>query len=198
MCKIPNLTEHPPRGKGSPMNDEAAAPTQEFTTKDSGQREVFKTGSQRDMRKGKGRFDLLPYPAMLRVAQLYERGAEKYLPRNWEQGQPFSRVLDSAIRHIMQWSGGDRSEDHLAACAWNCFALMSYEQWIKEGVLPEELNDLEDAPDPGIYHKILSPPNPAPYLNPFPPSRETMKALSDNIFPPHNLTTIPDGMVHGE
>ena len=31
-----------------------------YVTKDSGQREEFATGSQRDSRDGKGRFDLLP------------------------------------------------------------------------------------------------------------------------------------------
>ena len=51
---------------------------QEYTSvKDSGEREQFKTGSQRDTRRGKDRFDLLPPHALLRLAQHYENGANK-------------------------------------------------------------------------------------------------------------------------
>jgi len=49
------------------------------------------------------------------------------------------------LRHRAQWIGGDRSEDHLAACCWNCFAYIRTEQWIKEGQLPTELDDLSHA-----------------------------------------------------
>jgi hypothetical protein len=52
---------------------------------DSGQRQKFDTGSQRDIRDGKGRYDLLPCKAIRRLAQHFEGGAEKYDSRNWEQ-----------------------------------------------------------------------------------------------------------------
>ena len=54
------------------------------------------------------------------------------------------RCLDSAIRHLFDFLTGDRSEDHLAACRFNCAAIMHYEEMIKLGVLPENLNDLPD------------------------------------------------------
>lgn len=46
--------------------------------KDSGKRENFTTGSRRDTRVGKGRFDLLPPKCIMRLAKHYENGATKY------------------------------------------------------------------------------------------------------------------------
>jgi len=86
---------------------------------DSGQREAMATGSQRDSRVGMGRFDLLNPLVAMRDACHMENGAKKYGDRNWEKGQPSSRYLDSAIRHVMRYQEGDRSEDHLAAARWN-------------------------------------------------------------------------------
>lgn len=113
-----------------------------FVTKDSGQREEFNTGSKRDSREGKGRYDLLPPIAIRRLAQLYERGAVKYGDHNWQKGQPLSRYLDSAIRHAFQVLEGDTTEDHAAAAAWNFLAVIHTQEMIAAGKLPEELDDL--------------------------------------------------------
>ena len=110
--------------------------------KDSGERQQFDTGSRRDTREGKGRFDLLPPYAIHRLAKHFENGAKKYGDRNWEKGQPLSRYLDSAIRHLFKYLGGDRSEDHLSACSWNCMAFIETEKRIKDGTLPKELDDI--------------------------------------------------------
>lgn len=99
-----------------------------YITKDSGIREQFSTGSVRDTRVGKGRYDLITPIGLRRLAQLYERGAIKYGDNNWQKGQPVSRFVDSAIRHMFNYLEGDKSEDHLAACAWNCFAVMHMEE----------------------------------------------------------------------
>jgi hypothetical protein len=109
---------------------------------DSGVRQEFATGSVRDTREGKGRYDLIPPYALKRLAQHYENGAKKYGDRNWEKGQNLTRYIDSAIRHLESYLAGAREEDHLAAAAWNVFSVIATEQWIKEGVLPPELNDL--------------------------------------------------------
>jgi hypothetical protein len=114
----------------------------DFETKDSGAREQFDTGSQRDTRKGKGRFDLLPPRAIRRLAQLYERGANKYGDRNWEKGQPCSRYLDSMLRHAFAVSQGVVDEDHLAAVAWNALAIIDQQERIAEGLLDSSLDDL--------------------------------------------------------
>ena len=113
-----------------------------FITKDSGERRVFSTGSQRDVREGKGRYDLLPPECIRRLALLYERGAVKYGDHNWKKGQPLSSTLDSLLRHAFQYAEGDRTEDHLSAVAWNAFTLMWTEDKIAKGALPKELADL--------------------------------------------------------
>ena len=53
--------------------------------KDSGERREFSTGAVRDMAEGKGRCDLLPACAILRIARHFEAGAKKYDDRNWEK-----------------------------------------------------------------------------------------------------------------
>lgn len=121
-----------------------------YSIKDSGKRESFNTGAVRDMRQGKGRYDLISPLALRRLACVYERGSLKYEDRNWESGMPISRTLDSAVRHIYQYLEGHRDEDHLAHAAWNLFAAMHFEEGAERGILPEEIVDTVDytRPDP--------------------------------------------------
>lgn len=116
-----------------------------FVTKDSGERQEFETGSKRDTREGKGRFDLIPPGPLRRLAGVYERGAVKYGDRNWEKGQPLMRFLDSALRHINEVKAGEPEEDHAAHAAWNLFAFMHTLSEIEAGRLPK---DLDDRPPP--------------------------------------------------
>lgn len=109
--------------------------------KDSGKRQEFGTGSVRDTRQGKGRFDLITPIGMRRLAVHYENGAVKYGDRNWEKGQPIQRYIDSLIRHAYCYLEGKRDEDHLAAITWNAFAVMHTEEMIDRGKLPKELDD---------------------------------------------------------
>lgn len=113
-----------------------------FTILDSGERQEFPTGCHRDTRGGKGRHDLLPVFVLERDACHYEKGGTKYEDRNWEKGMPFSRCLDSALRHINQYLQGDRTEDHLAAARFNIACVMHYEEMIQRDLLPAELCDL--------------------------------------------------------
>lgn len=103
-----------------------------YTTKDSGKRQEFETGMVRDTQEGKARFDLIPTESLRRLADLYSRGAIKYEENNWKKGQPLSRAYASLYRHLIQWREGDRSEDHMAAVAWNAFAIMFYEETMPE------------------------------------------------------------------
>lgn len=110
--------------------------------KDSGERQEFETGSRRDTRDGKGRFDLLPARALTRLARHFEGGSKKYGDRNWEKGQPLSRYLDSGLRHAFKFLEGHRDEDHLIAAVWNLMCLADTQQRIEEGLLSKELDDL--------------------------------------------------------
>jgi len=113
-----------------------------FDTRTTPERESFSTGSVRGDRTGKGRYDLLPREAIHRLAQLYERGAEHYGDRNWERGQPLSRILDSMLRHAFQAAAGLTDEDHLAAVMWNAAAAITIRERIAAGLLPADLDDL--------------------------------------------------------
>jgi len=113
-----------------------------YVTKDSGHRQVFKTGAQRDRQEGKGRYDLIPSVAIKRLADIFERGALKYSARNYELGMPLSRFIDSALRHLFQYLEGRRDEDHLGQAFWNLSACIHTETMINRGLLPQELNDL--------------------------------------------------------
>jgi len=109
--------------------------------KDSGEHQEFDTGSKRDTREGKGRYDLITPLGLKRLALHYENGAKKYGDRNWEKGQPICRYLDSAIRHAYNYLCGMRDEDHIAAIAWNALAVAHTEECIERGILPPELDD---------------------------------------------------------
>ncbi|MBR5862269.1 MAG: hypothetical protein IKZ08_02970 [Bacteroidales bacterium] len=105
--------------------------------KDSGARREFASGAVRDVQEGKGRLDLLPACAILRVARHFEKGALKYEERNWEKGIPVHSFIDSALRHLMNYLDGKTDEDHLCAAAWNCLCAM----WTEE-----KRPDLQDIP----------------------------------------------------
>lgn len=114
----------------------------EWKTKDSGHRRVFPSGAQRDRAEGKGRYDLISPFAVRRLAGIYERGAKKYLDRNYERGLPLSQFLDSAMRHLFQLMEGREDEDHAAACLWNITSFIHTQELMARGILPSNLNDL--------------------------------------------------------
>jgi len=105
---------------------------------------TFSSGAKRDNPKGKGAYELISPIALHRLAKVYERGAVQKGARNWENGFPMSRAIQSAIRHIFQYLEGMRDEDHLSQACWNLFACMHFEEMIERGNLSKELNDLPD------------------------------------------------------
>lgn len=104
----------------------------EIKLKDSGERSTYSSGAQRDNSVGKGRFDLIPFQALMRLARHYEAGAIKYSDRNWEKGMDVSRYADAAMRHLIKYIAGWNDEDHLAAVAWNVFSIMHHEHKLPE------------------------------------------------------------------
>lgn len=109
------------------LNDPSQSENAVLHLKDSGSREVYQTGAQRDNGGSKGRMDLIAVQGLLRLSRLYEAGANKYKPHNWESGMPISRYVDAAMRHLVKYMAGCDDEDHLAAVAWNVFAVMHHE-----------------------------------------------------------------------
>lgn len=120
----------------------SASATDGVVVKDSGQRREVDTGSRRDVRDGKGRYDLLQWRALGLVARQLEEGAKKYGERNWELGQPLSWYADSCTRHLGKHIAGYRDERHDVAAAWNILCFLDTVVRIEEGLLPRELDDI--------------------------------------------------------
>jgi hypothetical protein len=86
---------------------------------------------------------------LVRLAGVYERGGKNHGDRNWEKGIPYSRLIDSAIRHILQFKMQKykpelKEEDHLAHAVWNLVALIHEEEMIKLGHLSSDLDNLPE------------------------------------------------------
>lgn len=77
------------------------------------------------------RFDLVPVEAMVELAGVYGRGAEKYEDRNWERGYRFGLSFAAMMRHAWAWWGGEDNDpesgqSHMAHVAWHAFTLMTF------------------------------------------------------------------------
>ena len=104
--------------------------------KDSGECTEFSTGAVRDMKDGKGRFDLLPWYGIMEVSKHCEEGAKKYGEHNVDRGIPLHSFMDSGCRHLAKFMAGETDEDHLRAAAWNIL-------WaLNQRTTHPELNDL--------------------------------------------------------
>ena len=113
----------------------------------------FKTGAVRDV-GGKGRMDLLPWCAIIRISKHMEdaispdpeTGVPHYPERNWERGLPMHSMINSAARHLAKYQMGLTDEDHLCAAATNLLMAM----WTEENMpemqdIPSRINmDSED------------------------------------------------------
>lgn len=101
------------------------------------------TGAQRDSQEGKVRFDLIGTHLLKRLGAHVTKGAKKYKERNWEKGQNVSRTWASLWRHVVAYQEGERTEDHLAAIAFNVMSIMHVEEEVLAGRLPADLLDIE-------------------------------------------------------
>jgi len=149
------------------LQEEAAMAKFDRVMSTGKEHQQFESGSRRDSAEGKGRPDLLPVHALIRIAKVcdphvipihgiirlsvhYENGAVKYGDRNWELGQPISRYYQSSFRHLQKWVGGAREEDHLAAVIWNVCAIMDHEERIERDLLDPKWNDMPHDPATGL------------------------------------------------
>lgn len=88
----------------------------------------YPTGAVREDRTGKGRCDLLPMCALIRLSKRFEYTLADHEERNWEKGLPMHIFMDSALRHLFRYMDGQDDEDHLCAAAWNILCAM----WTEE------------------------------------------------------------------
>lgn len=116
--------------------------------KDSGHRQTYTNGFNRDFGGMKGRMDLLPWEAIRQVSIHSQLGAEKYGERNVDKGCPQWSLYSSGLRHISKVITpeiGDTEDTltHLRAACWNLLwaleqyvngkAEINYESETKEG-----------------------------------------------------------------
>ena len=108
----------------------------------------YQTGVVRDTGH-KGRMDLLPMCALLRISKHMEdsilpdpqTGVAHYPERNWEKGMPMHCMIDSALRHLAKYVDGQNDEDHLCAAATNLLMAL----WTEE-----KHPEMQDIPSRGL------------------------------------------------
>ncbi|MCK5615770.1 hypothetical protein KAR91_78630 [Candidatus Pacearchaeota archaeon] len=109
---------------------------------DSGQRRTTETGAQSDPSHANAAMELLSPYSLWQLSTWLGKGAEKYAPRNWEKGIPFSVCVGKLMRHLAEYEMGKTDEPHLDAIGFWWHALTHYEAMITLGKLPASLNDL--------------------------------------------------------
>jgi hypothetical protein len=96
----------------------------DFVVKDSGERQHFESGMQRDTQEGKIQYTrLLDGPMLKRWADHITKGAVKYPDiapgvANWTQAnsvEEMQRFKESAFRHFMEWALNENPTEDVAA-----------------------------------------------------------------------------------
>lgn len=66
----------------------------------------------------------IPFEALEACGEIFAEGEIKYGLDNWKKGVNDKEYQNErtrhAIRHLMKWANGDRSEPHLAKVMWFC------------------------------------------------------------------------------
>ena len=130
----------------------------QFELKQSGKKDTFSTGAQRDSQDGKPEQWMGSPLANVRYGHLLAKGAKHYGLFNYQKGFPLSRTLASLHRHLDQYlaellgfpidpildeDGEPIIEDHLAAIRFGADVLMHTEEAVARGLLPKELLDIK-------------------------------------------------------
>jgi hypothetical protein len=166
-----------------------------YITKDSGIRQEFSSGMQRDTEVGKPRFDLIYTPLLIDWANLMSRGAEKYTERNWEKADnldSLNRFKSSAWRHFVQFMDGETDEAHHAAILFNIGGCMHVMNKLNCDIKGNQWVTISKAPDYEVSqfgivrrikdHKIMS-----PWKNRFGYSLVSLSGNSRKHFQVHRL-----------
>lgn len=100
-------------------------------------RTTSSTGGQKGVKPQ--RHDLLPRPALDRIAEVYAFGAGKYADHNWRLGYEWGKSYAAAQRHLTAFWDGESDDDesglsHLAHAGFHIFALLTWLSQDGEGV----------------------------------------------------------------
>jgi hypothetical protein len=85
------------------------------------------------LNEGKLQISLVPTSAIRGLAEVLQKGAAKYAPRNWERGMKWSIPYECAMRHLMTWFDGQDLDDetklnHLKHALCNIAFLIEYSE----------------------------------------------------------------------
>ena len=91
---------------------------------------VMEDNSARKDDTMKPRMELLPPDALVEIAKVFTKGAEKYDDRNWERGMDWGRLYAATMRHLSAfWAGEDIDSEwgysHLAHAGCSILMLLS-------------------------------------------------------------------------
>jgi hypothetical protein len=83
--------------------------------------------------EGKNMLELIPVELINGIGRVLTYGANKYSPRNWENGIAYGRVFGATLRHLFAWWGGERLDKesgmhHLWHAATELSFLIAYEE----------------------------------------------------------------------
>lgn len=84
----------------------------------------FDTGAIRSSDADHLDFCSLPIVGLIALAKVAGVGGMKYGRFNYTLGMPAHVCVNHAIRHLLMWTSGDRSECHLSRAAWNCLVAL--------------------------------------------------------------------------
>lgn len=85
-----------------------------------------------DRKDDKVMMELLPWPELEKIAEVYTAGAKKYGPHNWENlPDGYERYKGAMLRHLTEMEkGNDIDPDtgcmHAAQVAWNAIAMLHF------------------------------------------------------------------------
>lgn len=65
--------------------------------------------------KGKRKWSLVDFEALEPLVEVLEYGAEKYSAHNWKRGHPTTELIDSLMRHLVEFSKG-KDYDEESGC----------------------------------------------------------------------------------
>lgn len=83
--------------------------------------------------ENKPRTDLLSREALIKIAEVMGRGANKYGAHNWKAGIAWSRVLAALLRHVLAFLDGEDKDpetglSHMAHAGCCVMFLLEYEK----------------------------------------------------------------------
>jgi hypothetical protein len=102
---------------------------------------TFNCGAKRSEKKPM--YHKIPARPLRRLAERYTLGSKYDDPaestkisgkQNWKKGDEefYTDAFGHLIEHLYLFADGDRTDDHIAAAAWGCFALMEAQE---EGII---------------------------------------------------------------